>query len=256
MLGDWNAQVAAAACQLDGSPRAADVAADLEYCVQVPAIWQSDARGGCMLRCSGWAVSHGGRPVQVKIADHAGVRKWLRPMRSRPDVLQHYVRKGVEVSEFCGYDFLLAMQGLQQPAAALSIEIMTDDCSSGVIPFDIHGFYQQHRQQLGHDQVYHGFEPAPGTRGRLDFAAGERVLGWAQRLETEQPVSVELFINGQLKAQQLADRYREDLVTMRVSASGSSGFEFELDQPLQAGDEVRVEIPGEDQLTNSPLRVG
>ena len=101
------------------------------------------------------------------------------------------------MSEFSGFDFLLDLDTTRE-GATCGLEILADSCSSGPLEIDAAALYLQHRTALGHDRPYLGvFEPAPETRGRLDEAHGARVRGWAQRLDSLEPVVVVLYLNGQ-----------------------------------------------------------
>ena len=255
-MSDWDATIRRAGFDIHGRPLSAERPADLEFCVQPPRVWFSDARGQLCLRWIGWAVSFSDENLRVRVADSAGTRRWLRPVRSRPDVLKHYRRRGAVVSEFSGFDFLLDLDTTRQ-GATCGLEILSDSAGSGSLDVDAAALYLRHRAALGHDRPYLGvFEPAPETRGRLDEARGARIRGWAQSLDSVEPVVVVLYLNGQPLAEAYADCYREDLVHMRISESGRHAFEFELARELKPGDVVRVTVRDGLELTNSPLTVG
>jgi len=62
-------------------------------------------------------------------------------------------------------------------------------------------------------------------RGYLDEMRPHRVVGWAQTIEhPDAPVCLDIFADGKLIGQVLANRYREDLE--RAIGSGYHGFEF------------------------------
>lgn len=68
----------------------------------------------------------------------------------------------------------------------------------------------------------------PGLRGYLDLVSSHRIAGWAQNSQyPEAPVCVDIFADGQLIGQALANRYREDLKQAGLG-SGHHSFEFEL----------------------------
>ncbi len=252
-VNDWDAAIRGATLDAQGQPLGGGEQAGLEFCVQPPRIWHSDAEGHLTLRCIGWALSHRGEALRLRLSDNSGVRKWLRPVRSRPDVVQHYQRRNIEVTEYSGYDVLLELD-LSQGGGNLVLDIFADTESSGALRIDVEQLYRDHRTALGHDEPYLGvFEPTPDTRGRLDEAAGERVRGWAQSLSSAEPVTVVLSVNDEVMAEAAADHYREDLVRMRISESGHSAFEFSLPRALVRGDVVRVEVRDGEELTNSPL---
>ena len=254
---DWDTSIRRAGFDGAGEPLRQDEQGFLDYSVHVPHIWHSDVEGGLCLRCTGWAVSVPHEPIGLKISDSVRVRKWARPVMSRPDVRQHYAARGLEVSEFSGFDFLLDLEPDEENASqALEIEFLTDRFSSGQVPLDVTGLYRAHRSALGQNWPYGGTQDGQsGIRGRLDEVVGNRVVGWAQNLATLEPVSVVLYLNGERCAEQAADRYREDLMRVGFSDSGELAFEFELERELQPGDLVSVRVGDGEELKNSPLQV-
>jgi hypothetical protein len=95
------------------------------------------------------------------------------------------------------------------------------------------------------------------SRGRLDIVSDRKVMGWAQYLSDRRPASVLLLVNGREVARVEADRFRQDLQDMGISADGCCAFEIELDTPLQPGDQLRV-FATEDvfEVMNSPFEYG
>ena len=63
-------------------------------------------------------------------------------------------------------------------------------------------------------------------RGHVDGISGGFVKGWAQNAEhPEAPVCLDIFVEGRLIGQALANRYREDLAQAGLG-SGHHGFAF------------------------------
>lgn len=153
-MSEWNMQIVRAGFDAEGQPVAPD-AATLEYCLNPPRVWESDAEGNIVLRCMGWAVSLCGEPVRARVSDAAGVRKWVKPVHSRPDVRAHYARSGLDLSEHSGFDFLLYIEHAQQDAW-LRLEIFSGASASGPLDFDVTALYRSHRAQVGHDGHFTG----------------------------------------------------------------------------------------------------
>ena len=64
--------------------------------------------------------------------------------------------------------------------------------------------------------------------GGVDLVDANRVVGWAQNmLQPQTPVRIEIFIDGVVVANALADRYREDLRRAGIGI-GEHGFEVAL----------------------------
>ena len=69
-------------------------------------------------------------------------------------------------------------------------------------------------------------QSAGALRGHVDGISGGFVKGWAQNAEhPEAPVCLDIYVEGQLVGQALANRYREDLAQAGVG-SGHHGFAF------------------------------
>ncbi len=72
---------------------------------------------------------------------------------------------------------------------------------------------------------------SPQLRGAIDVADQTRIAGWVNDpWLPEQSLEVQLFIDGNFVASQLADRHREDLVTAGVTTRPNHGFSFDLQQ--------------------------
>ncbi|MEM0955967.1 MAG: hypothetical protein AAGI24_17635, partial [Pseudomonadota bacterium] len=197
-MNDWDATIRNATLDAQGQATVEGAGDGLTFCVQPPRIWYSDAGQRLTLRCIGWALSQRSETIQLRLSDTSGPRKWLRPVRSRPDVLQHFQRRNIQVSEHCGYDVLLELDPVDT-AGPVVLDIFAATRSSGPLRLDVQKLYLEHRAALGHDAPYLGvFEPSPDTRGRLDEAVGTRVRGWAQSLSSAEPVIVVLRVNDEV----------------------------------------------------------
>jgi hypothetical protein len=67
----------------------------------------------------------------------------------------------------------------------------------------------------------------PGSlRGYVDWIGGDRITGWAQNIDhPEAPVCLDIYLDGALIGQTLANRYRADLEQAGLG-SGRHSFEF------------------------------
>jgi len=84
--------------------------------------------------------------------------------------------------------------------------------------------------------------PRIGTlRGYVDLVSTECIAGWAQNLEhPEAPVCLDVYADGRLIGQVLANRYREDLKRAGIG-SGRHSFEFTMPSEFTfASDEIEV----------------
>lgn len=79
--------------------------------------------------------------------------------------------------------------------------------------------------------------------GRFDSVSTRRVRGWARGVGLTNPVPVLLFVDGVVRAQRLADQYREDLERAGKNG-GYCAFEFELAADIGPSAEVYIEIGG------------
>ena len=80
-----------------------------------------------------------------------------------------------------------------------------------------------------------------GLRGFVDRVSADSVEGWAQNIEhPEAPVCLDIYTNGRLIGQVLANRYREDLAKARLG-SGRHGFVFTPPRGLTIGSD-KVEV--------------
>lgn len=95
-------------------------------------------------------------------------------------------------------------------------------------------------------------------QGGLDRAEAGRVSGWAYLPGQDRRAEVEILINGRVVARLTADRLREDIRRGGRHGDGRVGFQYELDEELQAQlgprDLIGARIvDDEGELGNSPL---
>lgn len=99
------------------------------------------------------------------------------------------------------------------------------------------------------------FSKEARSAGRLGRVTPEAVAGWAFAHSGNQPLEVELWVNGTLRQRAVADKPRPNLKIKGVHPSGECGFIFRLKQgeQLRPGDKVDVKPVGEMfSLTSSP----
>lgn len=89
--------------------------------------------------------------------------------------------------------------------------------------------------------------------GTLDKITPKAVAGWAKYLYHDRPAQVTLFVNDDEIMTIPAINPRADLKEKAVHPTGECGFIFHLEQPLNAGDIVRVQVQNDIRdLRNSP----
>lgn len=76
--------------------------------------------------------------------------------------------------------------------------------------------------------------------GFVDAHRGGVVSGWARSTRADTPVTVDVFVDGQLIGNAIADRYRADLRS--ESSHGRCAFEYALPQELRDGAEHVIEV--------------
>ena len=54
------------------------------------------------------------------------------------------------------------------------------------------------------------------------------MLGWAKRAYGAEPVEIELWVNGTLRATQVASGLRKDIKDKKMHPTGECGFDFKL----------------------------
>lgn len=90
--------------------------------------------------------------------------------------------------------------------------------------------------------------------GSCKLEGGGTVCGWACRIGSERATQVRIAINGKPVATLNADLFRHDLQRKGLKRSGCAGFEFKLPE-LTDSDEIRcIELDGNQDLNNSPIR--
>ena len=91
------------------------------------------------------------------------------------------------------------------------------------------------------------------TMGYLDRIGKDRVHGWAKPTRGHEPVTVELYINGNKTMEATADRLRQDVKDRGVHPTGLCGFIFDLSGKveLKHGDVIAVRAKGEIQELNA-----
>jgi hypothetical protein len=71
-----------------------------------------------------------------------------------------------------------------------------------------------------------GGESVGELRGHIDLISADCIAGWAQNMDhPEAPVCLDIYVDGRLVGQVLANRYREDLKRAGIG-SGRHGFNF------------------------------
>jgi hypothetical protein len=81
---------------------------------------------------------------------------------------------------------------------------------------------------------------SPRMCGYIDVIDGGRITGWAFRPDRpEQPLHVEIRLDGQVLATTRADRHRPDLHRLGIG-TGRHGFEVRLDKPIPSEERHRI----------------
>jgi hypothetical protein len=96
-------------------------------------------------------------------------------------------------------------------------------------------------------------------KGRLARVEPSAVVGWAMGADALTPATVQLFVNGELVKETVANVMRPGLRDRGDHPTGLCGFAFRFapDKRLAQGDEVRVKIAADQsELSNSPYVVG
>ncbi len=82
------------------------------------------------------------------------------------------------------------------------------------------------------------------------------LFGWTVDRESNQPAEIAIAVNGEIRHQQLADVYREDLMRKGYHIDGTCGFKVPVGKlgVVVPGDRISVKTQdGKFELTNSPL---
>ena len=96
------------------------------------------------------------------------------------------------------------------------------------------------------------------TKGKIEKADSMSVSGWARYINDERPAEVGLFIEDELIAKTVADRFAQHLVNQKIHSSGKCCFVFEQlpENWLQGKDQFRVKVMDDIQdLENSPYLI-
>jgi fibronectin-binding autotransporter adhesin len=97
-----------------------------------------------------------------------------------------------------------------------------------------------------------GGVPATGLRGHVDIAGPHRIAGWAQNVaHPEAPVCLDIYADGKLIGQTLANGYRKDLELAGLG-SGRHSFDFKVPAGLNFAPEA---IQVRRSLDGAPLGV-
>lgn len=85
--------------------------------------------------------------------------------------------------------------------------------------------------------------------GWLDRFSGSKVVGWAQKLSSDDPVEVILYINDQEIMRAVADKFRQDLLDANIHPEGKCAFVFHIENVVQLNpyDTIRVRPAGADE---------
>jgi hypothetical protein len=71
---------------------------------------------------------------------------------------------------------------------------------------------------------------SPQLRGAIDIADQTRIAGWVHDPQTpDQPIEVQLFIDGKFIATERADERRDDLVRTGVTTQPNHGFNISVE---------------------------
>ena len=87
--------------------------------------------------------------------------------------------------------------------------------------------------------------------GQLEVVTSDKVEGWVRYVSKDEPVTVEMLVDGRSVGKTVANRARPDL------DDGNSGFSFDFANgcPLKSGCEIRVlTLHDQKDLKNSPLK--
>jgi hypothetical protein len=78
--------------------------------------------------------------------------------------------------------------------------------------------------------------------GAVDEITETSVSGWAKLVHSDQPPTIEIYVNNELLGEVLPDRCRNDQLKPGSTERAQSGFHFDLPKPLTSGDIVRVRV--------------
>lgn len=104
----------------------------------------------------------------------------------------------------------------------------------------------------------HSFKTLKRYCGSIGQLSQGNLQGWSIDRESNEPVSVAIYINDKVRKNVIADLYREDVQRKGLHVNGKCGFTLPLVDlgHLAPGDRISVRIDdGKYELTNSPLIV-
>ena len=79
-------------------------------------------------------------------------------------------------------------------------------------------------------------------RGAVDIISSHRLAGWARHNKNNEPVLVEVRVNGKALVSSRAMVYREDVYRRLHGCNGYCGFDFSFDTPLSDTELSNVEV--------------
>lgn len=83
----------------------------------------------------------------------------------------------------------------------------------------------------------------PQLRGAIDVADRTRVAGWVHDPQSpDQPIEVQLFIDGEFVATMRADEKRDDLVRTGATTQPNHGFSFSIESVDLSNGEHRAQV--------------
>ncbi len=83
-----------------------------------------------------------------------------------------------------------------------------------------------------------------GYDGCIDRASNNTVAGWLLNTATDEPLVVDLLINGEWITQSICNLYRKDLIRADKSCTGTAGFNITLPVTLIKNDQISLRPHG------------
>ncbi len=94
------------------------------------------------------------------------------------------------------------------------------------------------------------------VHGKVQTLSPTHISGWAvQHSKPEQPVQLELHVNGVLLEQLVASQYQPAMKERNAGRSGYVGFNHRLQQGLSQSDHLEVRVAGSQQILNGPRQI-
>jgi len=118
--------------------------------------------------------------------------------------------------------------------------------------------YDQALETFGRQSEKHKPLGNIGSRYRGNFGGlhNQKLIGWIQDSETDEPTRLSVMINGTKQLTVTADIRRNDLVKKGLHKHGNCGFEIPLDHLAEINNHDSISVVTEDgmfELPNSPL---